>query len=298
MDIKKLRYFCTIAAERSFGKAAEKLFVAQPALSRQISELEKEVGTALFNRLSRGVSLTPAGEVLLTHARHILADIEKARIGALQAAHGKIGTLNVGLIEYLSWHKSVVNPLRDFREAHSEVALKVSTWETSLAVIDNIMACRIDCGFAFNRPLDDKRLTGMKVFETGFQVALPSRAPLAGKKSVTMRELANEPFVMIARDAAPAHYDRCLTFCKDAGFLPVISEIATTARGQLSLVAAGAGCAIVTSASELWKPEEVRLLELSDVSHKIHLELVWITESQLPTLYSFIDVLRGHTPHG
>lgn len=292
MDVRKLRYFCTIAAERSFGKAAEKLFIAQPALSRQISELEKEVGTVLFTRLTRGVSLTPAGEVFLTHARHILADIEKARIAALQAAHGKVGVLNVGLIEYVSWHKSVVQPLRNFREAHHEVALKISTWPTSLAVLDNLMAGRIDCGFTFNRPLNDAQLSGVKVFETGFQVAVPAQSRLANRKSVEMRELANEPFVMISRDMAPAHYDRCHLLCRDAGFAPVISEIAATASGQLSLVAAGAGCAIVTSASELWKPEEVRLLDLSDVSLKIHLELVWLTESQSPTLHNFINVLR------
>lgn len=292
MDIRKLKYFCTIAAERSFGKAAEKLFVAQPALSRQISELEKDVGTQLFNRLTRGVSLTPAGEVFLTHARHILADIEKARIGALQAAQGKVGVLNVGLVEYLSWHKSVVQPLRDFREAHHEVALKISTWATSLTVIDNLIAGRLDCGFAFNRPLNDAQLSGIKVFETGFQVAVPAQSRFASRKSVEMRELANESFVMISWDTAPAHYDRCHMLCRDAGFAPIITEIATTASGQLSLVAAGAGCAIVTSASELWKPEEVRLLNLSDVSLKIHLELVWLTESQLPTLHNFVDILR------
>lgn len=292
MDVRKLRYFCTIATEGSFGKAAEKLFVAQPALSRQIGELEQDVGTILFNRLPRGVSLTPAGEVFLTHARRILADMDKARLSALQAAQGKVGTLNVGLVEYLSWHRSVVRPLRDFREAHREVALNISTWGTSLFVIDNVISGRLDCGFAFNRPPDDARLSGASVFETGFQVAVPVQSRLARERSIKMRELANEPFVMISRDTAPAHFDRCVMLCKDAGFTPSISEIAATATGQLSLVAAGAGCAIVTAASEMWKPEDVQLVDLSDVDVKVQLEIVWRSESQLPTLHSFIEILR------
>jgi DNA-binding transcriptional LysR family regulator len=292
MDVRKLRYFCTIAVEGSFGKAAEKLFVAQPALSRQIGELEKEVGAILFHRLSTGVSLTAAGEVFLKHTRRILADIDNARIGAQQAAQGAIGALNVGLVEYLSWHRSVVQALRDFCAAHHEVALNISTRETSLAVINNLIAGRFDCGFAFNRPADDVRLSGIGVFETGFQVAVPAQSQLASRRTVKMQELANEPFILIARDAAPAHYDRCITLCRTAGFEPRIAEIAGTANAQLSLVAAGTGCAIVTSASELWKPENVRMLGLSDVPLKIDLEFVWRTDSQLPALNNFIDMLR------
>ena len=292
MDVRKLRYFCTIATEGSFGKAAEKLFIAQPALSRQISELEQDVGTPLFKRISRGVSLTPAGDVFLTHARAILADMDRARIAAQQAAQGKTSTLNVGLVEYLSWHKAVVRSLRGFREAHNEVALKVSTWESSLAVMDNLLAGRLDFGFAFNRSPDDARLSGASVFETGFQVAVPAQSRLANRKSVKLRELANESFVMISRDMAPTHYDRCIMLCRGAGFSPAITEISTTARGQLSLVAAGAGCAIVTSASDQWKPEDVELLDLADVQLKIHLELIWRTDSPLPALQEYIDVLR------
>ena len=80
--------------------------------------------------------------------------------------------------------------------------------------------------------------------------------------------------------------------CRGAGFSPAITEISTTARGQLSLVAAGAGCAIVTSASDQWKPEDVELLDLADVQLKIHLELIWRTDSPLPALQEYIDVLR------
>lgn len=293
MNFRKLRYFCTIAAEGSLSKAAEKLFVAQPALSRQLSELEEEVGTSLFNRQARGVTLTAAGKTFLRDAAKILEDMEEAKSRALQAAQGQVGSLDIGLIEYFSWHRSVVQPIRLFREQHAGVSLKLSTWEASTDIQNRVIEGELDCGFAFNRPKDDKHLTGLPVLSVGFLLAVPANSPLAQRSSITMGELAHEPFVWIPRDVAPVHYDRCLMLCNQAGFSPRIAQIATTESGRLSLVAAGVGCAIVTSAGIYWKPEQVSLLSLSDVDLKIDLELVWRQDNPSPTLTNFISAVKA-----
>ncbi len=288
MNFRKLQYFCTIAAEGSFSKAAEKLFVAQPALSRQVSELEEEVGTPLFNRLARGVSLTAAGKCFLDDAVKMLSDLEDAKNRAVQAAEGKIGNLNIGLIEFFSWHKSVVQPIRLFREENENVSLRLSTWEASIDIQERILTGELDCGFSFNRPQEDKHLSGVPVLSVNFLIAVPANSPLAKRSEINMHELAEEQFVWIPREIAPRHYDRCLMVCNQAGFSPRIAQTATTESGRLSLVAAGVGCAIVSSASILWKPEQVSLLRLSDIDLRAELELVWHIENKSPALRSFI----------
>lgn len=293
MNFRKLRYFCTIAAEGSLSKAAEKLFVAQPALSRQISELEEEVGTPLFTRQARGVALTAAGEIFLRDTTKILADMEEAKGRALQAAQGQVGNLDIGLIEYFSWHRSVVQPIRLFREQHANVSMKLSTWEASIEIQSRVNEGVLDCGFAFNRPKDDKHMLGLPVLSVGFLIAVPINSPLAKRGSIKMSELAHEPFVWIPREVSPVHYDRCLVMCNRAGFSPRIAQIATTESGRLSLVAAGVGCAIVTSAGVQWKPEQVALLTLSDVDTKIQLELVWREDNPSPTLANFVAAVKA-----
>lgn len=292
MNFRKLRYFCVVASEGSISKAAEKLFVAQPALSRQIGELEEELGTPLFHRLARGISLTAAGKTFLEDANKLLAHMDQARERAILASQGKIGGLTIGLIEYFSWHLSIVQPIRLFREENPDVSMQLSTWEASLDIQQRVIEGELDCGFGFNRPADDPHLDGMPVLSVNFLLAVPAHSPLAKRKSIRMGELAHEPFVWIPREVAPMHYDRCLMMCNKAGFSPRIAQTATTESGRLSLVAAGVGCAIITSAGALWKPEQVALLKLQDVDTRIALELVWNRENASPTLAGFISAVK------
>jgi DNA-binding transcriptional LysR family regulator len=298
MNFRKLRYFCTIATEGSLSKAAEKLFVAQPALSRQLSELEEEVGTPLFNRQARGVALTAAGKSFLHDAAKILEDMEEAKSRALEAFQGYIGSLDIGLLEYFSWHTSVLRPIRFFREQHPGVSLKITTCETSIHMQEKVINGELDCGFGFNRNKDDKHLTGLPVLSVGFLLAVPANSPLAKRHSIAMHELADEPFVWIPRHISPVHYDRCLMMCNQAGFSPRITQFATNEGGRLSLVAAGVGSAIVTSSAAFWKPEQVSLLTLSDIDLKIDLDLVWRQDNPSPTLANFISAVKRSALRG
>src|ERR1700704_2591087 len=108
MELRHLRYFVGVAEEQHFGRAAERLHIAQPALSRQIQDLEKEMGFALFDRLPRGVRLNAAGQLFLAEARRILQDVEEAKVRAERIALGKAGTLRIGIATALSWHGFVV----------------------------------------------------------------------------------------------------------------------------------------------------------------------------------------------
>src|ERR1700757_4254991 len=115
MELRHLRYFVAVGEEQHFGRAASRLHIAQPALSRQIQDLEKEMGFLLFDRLPRGVRLSAAGKLFLSDARRILEDVGEAKRRAERVALGQAGTLRVGVATAVSWHGSVVNVFREFR---------------------------------------------------------------------------------------------------------------------------------------------------------------------------------------
>ena len=291
MDLRQLRYFVAIAEHGGFGSASRKLFVAQPALSRQIGDLETELQVRLFDRQKKGVALTPGGQSFLDDVRKILADLEQAKERAIQSANGKLGRINVGLIEYFAWDRSVVNSISSFQENHPHISLTLSTAETSLEIQRQILQGELDCGFIFNRPAEDENLMGKALVSVGFLLAVPARSPLARMKTRSLSEMASEPFVWISRDSAPVHYDRLLMMCNRAGFSPHIAQYATTETGRLSMVAAGVGCAIVTSAAESWKPDQVSLIKLKDVKLRINLELVWRKDNDSPALKNFVQLV-------
>jgi DNA-binding transcriptional LysR family regulator len=118
-----LRYFVAVGEEQHYGRAAERLGIAQPALSRQIQGLEKELGFMLFERLPRGVKLSAAGKLFLSDARRILQEVQEAKLRAERVATGKAGTLRVGFVEWLSWHGVVPDSFRRFRRRQPDAEL-------------------------------------------------------------------------------------------------------------------------------------------------------------------------------
>lgn len=291
MELRQLRYFVAIAEHGGFGSAAKSLFIAQPALSRQIGELENELQVRLFERHAKGISLTAGGQTFLNDVRKMLGDLEQAKSRAVQVANGQLGRLHVGLIEYFSWHHAAIDSIRNFREVHPQIALTLSTLETSLNIQDQITRGALDCGLMFNRPKDDKNLAGSIVVSVGFLLAVPVNSPLARLKTARLADMAKEPFVWIPRETAPIHYDRMLMMCNQAGFSPNMVQYGTTETGRLSMVAAGVGCAIVTTAAELGKPDLVKLVGLSDVKLRVDLEVVWRTDNNSPTLKNFLHAV-------
>src|SRR5258705_11632921 len=120
MELRHLRYFVAVGEEQHFGRAAERLDVAQPALSRQIQDLEKEMGFVLFDRLPRGVRLNAAGKLFLTGARRILQDVDEGRLRSERVAHGKAGTLRIGIATAVSWHGLGLDSFRELRRCQPD----------------------------------------------------------------------------------------------------------------------------------------------------------------------------------
>src|SRR5215470_8349259 len=149
MELRHLRYFVAVAEEEHYGRASGRLHGAQPALSRQIQDLEEEIGCKLFDRLSRGVKISAAGKVFLEDARRILHGVNEATARAKRVASGQSGTLRMGLIETISWNGIVPESFRRFRDLHPDAELQLYP-SSSAAQIEAIRSGRLDAGFAFN----------------------------------------------------------------------------------------------------------------------------------------------------
>ena len=147
MELRHLRYFVAVGEEQHFGRAAARLHVAQPPLSRQIQDLEREIGFPLLDRLPRGVRLSAAGSLFLNDARRILQDVEDAKRRAERVALGKAGTLRIGIATAVSWHGMVAETFREFRRRQPDVELVVHHL-LSLHQIEAVLSGRLDAGFA------------------------------------------------------------------------------------------------------------------------------------------------------
>src|SRR5580692_10682597 len=216
MELRHLRYFLAVGEEQHYGRAARRLRVAQPALSRQIQNLEQEIGFKLFERLPRGVRLSAAGQLFLEDARRILREVNEAAARAARVARGQSGTLRVGFTESASWRGVVPESFRRFREMQPDAELQLQSLP-SLVQLEAIRSGRLDAGFVFNMPKSDPELDGLPVAMQRIELAAPTGHPLTKLKELRLRDLTDVPFVWFPRRESPALYDRLMQACFRGG---------------------------------------------------------------------------------
>src|SRR6202040_1525423 len=198
MELRHLRYFVGVAEEQHFGRAAARLRVAQPSLSRQIHDLESEMGFLLFDRLPRGVRLSAAGKLFLSDTRRILQDVDEAKRRAERIALGKAGTLRIGIAMALSWHRMVVDSFREFRRRQPDVEL-VAHHLLSVHQVDAVLSDRLDAGFAATITPWHKDLAHWQFAQDRMVLAVPKGHPLTKRERIRLRDLRDMPFVWFQR---------------------------------------------------------------------------------------------------
>src|SRR6267378_1393396 len=212
MELRHLRYFVAIGEEENYRRAAQRLNVAQTALSTQIQDLEAELGFKLFERLPRGVKLSPAGKLFLEDARRILQDVNEAAARAARVARGQSGTLRVGFSENASWRGVVPESFRRFREIQPDAELQLQPLP-SLEQVEAIRSGRLDAGFVLDMPKADPELERLPVAMQRIELAVPTGHPVTKLKELRLRDLTDAPFVCFPRRASPALYDRLMREC-------------------------------------------------------------------------------------
>ena len=288
MELRHLRYFVGVAREQHFGRAAERLHVAQPALSRQIQDLEREMGFLLFDRLPRGVRLSAAGNVFLSDARRILQDVDEAKRRAERIALGKAGTLRIGIAMALSWHGVVVDSFRDFRRRQPDVELVVHHL-LSVHQVDAVLSDRLDVGFAATITPWHKDLAHRLFAQERLLLAVPKGHPLTRLKRIRLRDLRNMPFVGFQRWANPAFYDELMQACARGGLsAPRIVQEATDRDTQLGLVQCRIGIAWQTESMRWQCPRGITLLPVVDMNVRVPYNLIWRKDNSSPLLHKFV----------
>ena len=292
MELRHLRYFVAVGEEQHYGRASRRLRVAQPALSRQIQDLEEEVGFKLFDRLPRGVKLSVAGKLFLEDARRILQAVSEATARAAHVARGQSGTLRVGFTENASWHGAVPDSFRLFREQQPDAELQLQP-AASLEQLDAIRSGRLDAGFANFMPKVDPELDQLAVAVHHLELAVPKRHPLTKLKKLRLRELTDTPFIWFPRRASPAFYDRLMHECYRGGLKsPRIVQEGLNEATILSLVSTGLGVGWVLGSARWRCPETVAILPVVDLNVPLRLTLAWRRDNTSPLLARFIGEVQ------
>lgn len=277
-----------VGDEQHYGRAALRLRVVQPALSRQIQDLEEEVGFKLFERLPRGVKLSPAGKLFLEDARRILQDVNEAAARAARVARGQSGTLRVGFSENASWRGVVPESLRRFREIQPDAELQLQPLP-SLEQLEAIRSGRLDAGFVLDMPKADPELERLRVAIQRIELAVPTGHPLTKLKELRLRDLTDASFVWFPRRASPALYDRLMRECFRGGLKsPRIVQDGLNEATILSLVATGLGVGWVLGTARWRCPKSVVITSVVDLNVPLLLALAWRKDNKSPLLASFV----------
>jgi DNA-binding transcriptional LysR family regulator len=292
VELRHLRYFVAVGEEQHYGRAALRLRVVQPALSRQIQDLEKEVGFKLFERLPRGVKLSPAGKLFLEDARRILQDVNEAAARAARVARGQSGTLRVGFSENASWRGVVPESLRRFREIQPDAELQLQPLP-SLEQLEAIRSGRLDAGFVLDMPKADPELERLRVAIQRIELAVPTGHPLTKLKELRLRDLTDASFVWFPRRASPALYDRLMRECFRGGLKsPRIVQDGLNEATILSLVATGLGVGWVLGTARWRCPKSVVITSVVDLNVPLPLALAWRKDNRSRLLASFVAAVQ------
>ncbi len=293
MELRHLRYFVGVGEEEHYGRAAERLHVAQPALSRQIQDLEKEIGFPLFERLPRGVKLSAAGKLFLEDSRRILVEVQEAARRAGQVARGLAGTLRVGFVESISWHGIVPEAFRRFRQKQADAVL-IPIPMLSLAQEEAVRMGRLDAGFIVSMAELSEDLDQQRVLEHKIVLAAPKGHPVTRHKRLRLRDLKDVPFVCFPRRANPPAYDQLMEACYRGGLKsPRIVQEADDHATILSLVACRLGVALVSDSARWQCPRDIALLPVVDLNLKVSFSLIWRKDNKSPLLQKFVAQVKA-----
>ncbi len=288
MELRHLRYFQAVAEELSYSRAARRLLVAQPALSRAIKDIEAELGTAVLERSRHYVRLTPSGAVLLREAALLLEQWEESLQRVRRTAAGEEGELRLGYIGPPT-QAFLGRLLQEYRRRSPLVAIHLEE-RTPERVWEMVAKGRLSV--ALTRPVPTHQALGLKTIllrNEQLGVALKSNHPLASRKKLPWTVLAREPLIVLARREGMGLHDAVLAGCRQAGFAPKIAHSPSLIGTVLSYVEAGAGVGVITD-SVLSKDSALKFVPLLP-SASVPLVLVWQEDDDSPPVQRFRELV-------
>jgi len=294
MELRHLRSFKAVAEELHFSRAAARLHVAQPALSRTIADLEEEMKVRLVERNSRGVALTAAGELFLARVRHLLEETDSAIQATRRRARGETGSLKVGFIGTLSL-SLLPQLLRAYRQLYPDVEMTLLELGPTRQRRD-ILGGALDCGFlGLVSERYDGELETTVAAKDALVVALPADHSLAKNASVSLKELHDQSIYLTGRENAPVFNPWIIGLCRGEGFEPRVVRETDRAATVLNYVAAGFGVSIFPSQVAHFNVPGVAFRRLRGKMPGYEYRLAWKPGDANPALAKFIELVKARS---
>jgi DNA-binding transcriptional LysR family regulator len=293
MEIRHLRYFLVLAEELHFNRAAERLHIAQPALSQQVRQLEKELNVELFIRTTRKVELTLAGASLKKHALEILSNVDSVKDLVARVATGETGRLTLGFTGSATYDL-LPQIARTVRETISGVSLVLRGEMATASQIEALRSNTIDIGFL--RPPISEEFHQRVVRTDYLSLLMPASHPLAGEESIDLAHMADESFIQYSPSADPATFTIVSSAYQQAGFEAIVHQEVDATSVMVSLVAAGLGMALVPNSVSHVRVDGAVIRPLSSPIIPMNLVAAWRIGNDLPAISRFIEILDKDFP--
>jgi DNA-binding transcriptional LysR family regulator len=292
IELRHFRYFVAVGEELNFHRAAERVRVSQPALWRQIRDLELDLGVKLLDRQPRGIKLTPAGQAMLQDCVKILERVGEARARVLRVAQGQVGELRIAFNEIAARNRALPRFFHAFRSRFPEIELQLNLMMSEqqfLALERN----EIDAGFLFNRPREDTRLGFHIIARDDHALALPRTHRLASAPRIGLLDLVDEPLIFPSQALNRIHHARLMAACLAGGLAPRVAQRADNEHTLLNMVSTGMGVAFVNASCRTRDYDEVVLRSIDGFSIPVELDLVWRQDRMSSTLARFVELVAG-----
>jgi len=287
-ELRHLLYFKVLAEELHFRRAAEKLFIAQPGLSRQIKQLEESYGISLFERNKRNVQLTEAGTYLFKEVKELFRHLDQIETQLQSLANGKISTLKLGFIG--SAVQTILPQLLvtlKQQQPDVELSLHELANETQLDLLEKK---ELDLGFVrlSETPLG---LCSLPIHTEHFSLVLPNNHPLLNSSQPSLQALKDESFILFSKNYSHSYYDLVMSIFTDHKFIPKVTLRTVNALTIFNMVAQGLGVAIVPSSLKNGYHVDVNFLELDTLPQRTTLSLVWNAQNSNPGIPLVIQII-------
>ncbi len=289
LELRHLRYFMAVADELHFRKAAEKLFISQPGLSRQIKELEANLQLQLFERHNRKVMLTTAGQYLYAELDRIFKQLDSAFTYTKLLHDGYEGNLNFGYVGS-AMHDVIPKFLLSIREQFPKITFDLKEMDNQ-EQIDDIIHQQIDFGFVRLEKVP-RGIEIHPVHQDTFSLVLPKRHPINPTNFKSLLQLKDEPFILFDASYSVSYYNRVMKIFEDSGFVPKISHKTTHANTIYSLVENNFGVSIVPTSMQKGYNMEVNFIELNHLPHRTTLQVIWNSKNANPVLQNIIGLIE------
>ncbi len=289
LELRHFRYFLAVAEELHFRKAAERLYISQPGLSRQIKQLETELGIVLFERHNRKVRLTQAGNYLKNELTLTFKNIDDVLYHAKLLTDGIDGNLKFGYVGS-AMQKVIPELLLKFKKKHPGILFSLTEMDNNMQ-IEALLKQEIDMGFVRLERVP-RGLSLKPIFEDTFSLVLPKTHRINESNFENLTQLKDDSFISFNASYSESYYEKVMQIFDDSGFTPLISHFTVNASSIFRLVENNFGVSIVPTSLKLGYNLDIKFIELKNIPQRTTLRVVWNNSNTNPILESFLNVVN------